>query len=204
MMNQHPVTEVKETSRRLSELLKTKYPNSFADANIGMKRYYSDVVKKDSYFTKFVVKDVLYPNLTEGFLPFDPVLVNRPKGVMIPTSYNRYGNFEFNFVMDYGSWRDLQRHRYTLSNRSSVVGYNGIRFSPDYFNLPELPCSIRDKLGRFIDSQAKEIYIMGTQEGADYSAFDFQYFYPLGSLACESINRPSLSLMLHGNSGRLK
>lgn len=188
MMNQHPVTEVKETSKRLSELLKTKYPNSFADANIGMKRYYSDVVKKDSYFTKFVVKDVLYPSLTEGFLPFDPVLVNRPKGVMIPTSYNRYGNFEFNFVMDYGSWRDLQRHRYTLSNRSSVVGYNGIRFSPDYFNLPGLPSSIRDKLDRFIESQANELYIMSVQEGADYSSFDFQYFYPLGTCVnCELI-----------------
>lgn len=52
------------------------------------------------------------------------VLASRARGAELPPSFAKYGTYSFNFDIDFGSWRDLHRHR------------NGLVTFPSFDEMP--------------------------------------------------------------------
>lgn len=207
----HPLEEVSKLSQRLLQQLQTLYGYSFVPISKSQQDYYQQVIANEFYLIDysfpFSVKNKLVINgMTELSSLSDNALflTERPKGVMLPTLFNRFGTFHFDFTLDYGSWRDLQRHRYVLSNRCGLLGRGGaLNFSSAYFHeLPDFSESELKKLDTFLESQ--DFKIRALHEQYDVSPFNLQYFYPLGStVRCElMVTLPQLMYILELRSGK--
>ncbi len=119
----HPLLEVRESAQMMLSGLREKYPNSF-----NFKSY----PEQDTFFEKCSVRTYHKPGtLSEsvdwreggsfsGWTEIDPGYMNqqtldllstRPQKTELPDWFNKYGLFQFRFLLDFGSFRDLQRHR---------------------------------------------------------------------------------------------
>lgn len=207
----HPLQEVSTLSQCLLEQLQTLYEYSFVPISKSQQDYYRQVIANEFYLIDynfpFSFKNKLVINgMTElSSLSDNALFLNkRPRGVMLPTLFNRFGTFHFDFTLDYGSWRDLQRHRYVLSNRCGLLGGGGsLNFSSAYFHeLPNFSKSELKRLDTFLESQ--DFKIRSLRERYEVSDINLQYFYALGCIVrCElMVTLPQLMYILELRSGK--
>ena len=111
----HPLKEVSDMATTMLQILKETYPSGFAQSqHLGMTEYYSAT---DHYFNPapglFSNEPVFVNNLDKITLltKHHQQLISRPKYVRLPATLSRYGRYIGRFTLDYGSFRDLQRHR---------------------------------------------------------------------------------------------
>ena len=171
----HPLGEVREIAISLYRKLEDKYPSSFnlMAVNSGSVLYLSDCGLSYSRY-----------NWNDSFHCFDNVLsmytmeedcasilASRPHGARVPRWMNRYGTWTSRIVMDYGSFRDLQRHRNGVCRLPLLVdsdwGFN------EWY--------LRD-MGWEISARVDEL--LARVSGLKMSDEDKQYFYPLGLNVC--------------------
>jgi len=123
----HPLAEVQELAWEIYKALQKKYPSSFPKTMFisdEEELYYKQVSELTaySYFT-FSSEE---PEANKiPFCSFTPILAlnkdestkllfkNRLRKTRLPKELNFFGNYIFNFSLDFGSFRDLQRHRQT-------------------------------------------------------------------------------------------
>lgn len=110
----HPLSDVREVVTQLKEMLHEKYPSSgFVvkskteewDALVGTFSHpysYDDV--EAGYFKSTFDKYAL-------LLLQEPLLQQRPKFGLVPHFLTDLGQCSFSFLLDFGSFRDIQRHR---------------------------------------------------------------------------------------------
>lgn len=132
-MLHHPASEIQTIAVKLRELLAEKYPSSgFSTTVAGV----SGVSNKDEEARKArweweasVAKEFTYSvdalhhthdevKMTATWLRPVPVelryrhiLSNRPRGCVLPHFLSDLASFTFDFLLDFGSFRDIQRHR---------------------------------------------------------------------------------------------
>lgn len=102
--------------------------------------------------------------------PYAQILKTRPRGCVLPHWFTDFGQIEFNFRLDFGSFRDLQRHR------------NGVCRMPlleaKYFSswyLDQLDDELRLAAIKLINEQTEAIDRLTSA-----SRFDRQYYCALG------------------------
>lgn len=112
----HPLKEARMMAGKIHDELLAKYPSSF-----GFKIY----PEQDEY--QALCSGATYEDLS---LPFKfhyshdldlrslgsselnrRILTERPPKTELPETFERFGQFSFEFYLDFGSFRDLQRHR---------------------------------------------------------------------------------------------
>jgi len=94
-----------------------------------------------------------------------PLLATRPVKTDLPQALDSAGLIRARFVLDYGSFRDLQRHRHGVVRMPLLTARHG--FEPWY--LAMLPEQIRDEALVLCEEQSRAVGALGlTPETAQY------------------------------------
>ncbi len=176
-----PLPEIREIGSSIRDGLKTKYPSSFSHKTYSeQEEYYALSSYLDFY-------DRESNALTEGFVfnsnidieglsIHKELLEKRPQKTELPQKLAKYGTITFKFPLDFGSFRDIQRHRNGVCEMPLLVTHHG--FLPWY--LEQLPEKIRAEAETLITEQIKAI------DSLSCDKFMKQYYVALGfAVACE-------------------
>jgi len=177
-LKSHPLLEVQQVASEMHELLKKKYPSSFSHQ---IKPEVAEYWMEDSFRTHY--NTVSYPQdfqarSTIQWSDMDAhdlrALRHRPKGAELPRRFMQYGHVRAEFPLDYGSFRDLQRHRNgycPIPLLTQQLGFN------DWY-IEQLPEDMQDYCRIFLKGQFSLINKLRNQKVLD--RYQEQYFLPLG------------------------
>ena len=182
----HPLKEVNDLARECRTALEARYPNSFGHQITPAEREYSQLVgRTESYFIPQkdapVDGEFRYASIVDNreleFEALDLIQL-RPRKSILPKSLARFGWYKCNFLLDYGSFRELQRHRGGLCRMPLLT--ESLGFHPWYFEqLPEAVCL---KARNFVKAQLAELNEIAPTIPREVK----QYYLPIGmNVACQ-------------------
>lgn len=187
LLRHHPLAEVRDIAGRCLASLKVKYPSSFTHKVYPEREAY---LQRVAFRTSYPLYSADEPPC-RGFTYRSTVdnkaleaadlesIVSRPPKTELPRHLSQYGAYTCTFPLDYGSFRDLQRHRNGLCPIPLLDGRQG--FSRWY--LEQLPGPLAAQAKRLVCEQFAAIDRLAG-EGADPQTL--QYYYPLGAeVKCE-------------------
>ena len=136
---QHPAKEIREMAHALREMLGSSYPSSGGGLSLAAVSGVSNkdqearearlewekrVAAEFTYSVDHFPQDSLMISNYKGhplavlggaenlaMRRYKEMLATRPRGCVLPHFMSDLGQFQFEFVLDFGSFRDLQRHR---------------------------------------------------------------------------------------------
>jgi len=198
LLQYHPLKETREVADNILSGLKEKYPNSFNYKEYEKQeefRKYS--TEKYSYYEAedFDVDFKYFSNLEEKELEkYDDLLQKRPMKTNLPHFLTELGNIRFDFKLDFGSFRDLQRHRNGVCRMPLLTTKIGFH----QWYLDQLPDDLRKEAEELIDNQVKLINAL------DASPEELQYYIALGfNVACRvSYGLPAAVYVAELRSGK--
>ena len=200
-LSNHPSSEIREIARRVRSALVEKYPSSGFDldlatvSGVANKGKTPEEIKRaeEEHFARAqwearVGKHFTYVSNT-GSGRFGStfetealqsgvwqLLKERPRGCVIPHFVSAAGTLHWAFHLDFGSFRDLQRHRNGVC-RMPLLGTN-LSFEPWY--LDQLPPEVQAEAKVLIADQTKAIATLSDDPVVR------QYYTALGfRVACE-------------------
>ncbi|MDQ3089966.1 MAG: FAD-dependent thymidylate synthase [bacterium] len=193
-LRHHSLEEVREIALAVEDALIERYPGSFSHKDrIEPKRYeatesFNENWMRNRYYFRFLkdpgfTADADNINLHRLDL-YAEILANRPAKTDLPKELASCGTVEFNFLLDFASFRDLQRHR-AINQRMPLLDTRA-GFEPWY--LEELPSGLRDEAKSLLDRQEHEI------KNLKASPEEKQYYVAMGyRTECEIVgNLPAL------------
>jgi thymidylate synthase ThyX len=155
MLRHHPLTEVREIADAIDHALRKQYPNSFDHERFDHTEKYNEQIMQRSYYfhnAKHPDFAVTKDRIDKKSLPYD-ILHDRPMKTELPRYCREYGDIMFDFTLDFGSFRDIQRHR-AITQRMPLLTTE-IGFEQWYLN--ELPPHIAKKAQALLARQEKAI-----------------------------------------------
>lgn len=172
----HILQEVRELAEVTEVLLKEVYPASF-NREVYPEReeykkkwfkeqYYLENVKDSNEFLKFGTLEYLEIS-TNTYKDF---LVNRPKGQDIPFQVGEAISLIWTDLLDFGSFRDLQRHRAVIQRQGLLTNEFGIH----QWYLDNLPEQVAKEAVLLVENQIEMINKLNLNK------FDKQYLLPMG------------------------
>lgn len=175
-LRHHPLPEVQEVALVIEEALQEAFPGSFDAA----KRYAST----EEYMKKWMQKHHLHSrsaNISGVKMTKDSVdrkllneykefLLDRPEKTELPPTIAECGTLQYEFLLDFGSFRDLQRHRATVQRMPLLVMKHG--FHPWY--VKEFPRELRIQVEKVLQEQMDAITSLKLRPEIE------QYFIPMG------------------------
>ena len=178
-LRHHPLAEVREIAEATEQALLTAFPNSFTDKRYDATEEYTNLVMNTHYYHHDVDCPTL--KLTRNGISSDrlaahqEVLEKRPQYAELPKSLGTLGEVEFDYLLDFGSFRDIQRHR-AITQRmpllTSDIGFNS-------WYLDELPDDLRAEAEALI-TELKE-----KTDALSVTPAEKQYYVPMGyNVAC--------------------
>jgi len=175
LLRHHPLPEVQVIADTLEDGLIARYPNSF-DA---VKKRYEETEKYVAQFMEqYYYHDGSCPELalvrngvdTAALLPYRTLFEDRPMKTELPKWLGAYGEAAFSYQLDFGSFRDIQRHRAVTQRMpllTAELGFNN-------WYLTELTPNLRSEAELLIASQ-QTVTAALTQ-----SVVERQYYLPMG------------------------
>jgi thymidylate synthase ThyX len=155
ILRHHPLLEVRHTAEAIEKALQTAFPNSFGHKHYEETENYNAFWMKEDYYhhdkncPEFkLVNDSVHVKL----LPKE-ILEKRPPKTELPKYVAEAGELQFEFLLDFGSFRDLQRHRAIIQRMPLLT--TDIGFEKWY--LGELPKEIQPKAESFLKEQEEKI-----------------------------------------------
>lgn len=118
-LERHPLAEANEIARGARALLKSRYVTSFGpkmcatnlDEREDWDSMVSHVLTHDALQFQFCSGDFGSTVDNRALREFRHILQTRPRGCTLPRVITALGQVSFDYLLDYGSWRDIQRHR---------------------------------------------------------------------------------------------
>jgi thymidylate synthase ThyX len=172
-LRHYPLKEVQVIAEHVQSCLEQAHPHSF-----GFKKYegtenYNKSVMEEVYFEEgeAVTNEVRldFDGVDRTFLEkYKKFFENRPAKTELPKMFGITGNSRISFLLDFGSWRDLQRHRSLIQLMPLLDTKHG--FHSWYIERlsPELQMAAKELLGEIEK---------GT---ANMSPMEKQYYLPMG------------------------
>ena len=204
----HPLQEVRDVAQSLFLALREKYPNSFRaddmDTSAAAPRdaYAQKNAERTHYQTPEDIKarfDLTNDERSllhrgelvvrregidlEGLRAHEmEVLTSRPQGAGLPWRLESYGKYNFMFLLDYGSFRDIQRHRNGVCQIPLLDGRYGLH--PWYLAEFESLLGEADYLALLSDIKAQFDAVDALSgQGVETTPYKNQYLYPMGAMA---------------------
>jgi thymidylate synthase ThyX len=201
----HPLPEVVETAQGIFAQLREKYPNSFRADDMARgesaRNTYAEAFSQRNHFAS--AEDIqaqlaLTPEERDAIraggiiargktIDLDglrrnesALLSQRPLHAQLPWRLQAYGCYHFAFLLDFGSYRDLQRHRNGVCPIPLIDGQFGInpwylqQFA-EFLSPPEWDALRLDIAGQFAAIAAL------AQNGVGATPVLDQYLYPMGT-----------------------
>lgn len=163
-MRHHPLPEVHETAEMILAELRKKYPSSFSHKEYPLEEeYLQKSVHEFAYFDDIeAIKSFSYKSTLdlEGLKKHQKILAERPAKAELHQRMRQYGNIQFMFPLDFGSYRDLQRHRSLVQEMPLLTVKHG--FYSWY--LEQLPEELKKEALALINSQEKKIAALKVDE----------------------------------------
>jgi len=180
----HPAGEIRSIGLELRALLTQAYPDSGLAKNLpsvsGVKAERD--AERDAWDER-VAQQTTYVTALEGssgtFFDFNfrrlsrserALLADRPRGCVLPHFMTTVGAARILNYLDFGSFRDLQRHRNGVCQMPLLTMAHG--FEPWY--LEQLPVGLHPRVHGLLENQARMIAELPCNEVAR------QYYMPLG------------------------
>ncbi len=157
LLRHHPLKEVREIAEKTEKALKKMYSSSFGHKRYEKtEKYNEDWMKKNYYYKNNQAKNfsLIYNNIDKKILAgYKNILKNRPPKTDLPMAIGECGVVAYEFLLDFGSFRDLQRHRAIVQRMPLLVRNHG--FNKWY--IDSLPTDLKKEAREFIKSQEKKI-----------------------------------------------
>ncbi len=175
LLRHHPVAEIKDLAEEILRQLKEKYPSSFSHKLYEAQEAYRAEVSKDfSYYHNpdsptFDFKTNINP---ESLKPFEKIIRERPIKTNLPSFLDELGGCYCDYLIDFGSSRDLQRHRNGVFRMPLVTTDFGFHS----WYLDQLPSDLRTEAEQLIQKQTERINAL------DCNVETKQYYISLGFL----------------------
>ena len=178
-LRHHPLQEVKDIADELERALKEKYPSSFLHKRYEAEESYLELCAETTY-SEWTTSDFAGIDMTDSHYigVFSELLNNRPAKAELPHRVRMAGEVYFEFFLDFGSYRDLQRHR-------GCVQEMPIHCTNDGFHtwyLAQLPSQLYVEAVDFLASFEDELDELDDEVGGPHAQWvvNQQYYVPLG------------------------
>ncbi len=173
-LRHHPLAEVRTVAETIEAALIEKYPNSFSDKRYEKTEAYNDRwMKHDYYFDEKIARDFMLErdNIDHSILrAHKTAFAKRPPMTDMPKFFASAGTMRFGFLLDFGSFRDIQRHRAVVQRMPLITTQHG--FEPWY--LEQLPDTLRQKAEKTIRKQLSSVRALKLTREVQ------QYYLPMG------------------------
>lgn len=174
LLNHHPLPEVWVMASEIFRSLKSRYPHSFGDKRYPTTEQFKSRAKgQHTYFNpeSWTKKPKIESFLRESDLKqYQEHLATRPEKTELLPIISECGDLRAEFLLDFGSFRDLQRHR-SLSMPMPLLS---TRFGFHAWYLESLPGKIREQAVKLLSEQEHAISTL------DASSAQKQYYVAMG------------------------
>ena len=169
LLRYHPLAEVREVAEQIHAQLKQKYPHSFGHQQFpDQEKYRQFAAENFTYFSdkKYAGDFTARTNIKNAELDsYMKVTKSRPMKTSLPNFLADLGNVTFEFLLDFGSFRDIQRHR----NGTCRMPLLSTKFGFNNWYLDQLPESLAKKARVLIKEQATAVKnLKASKEVAQY------------------------------------
>jgi thymidylate synthase ThyX len=197
-LRRHPLAEVREVAEKILASLKEKYAQSFGHVETPEQDKYWDFIesKYNYYFNKNAKAFSAKTNINKKEIAqYKDLFIKRASRTGLPVFLAELGNITFEFLLDFGSFRDVQRHRNGVCRMPLLTTKYG--FNEWYLN--ELPETVRKTADKLIKEQVKLINKLKAKPE------DKQYYCAMGfNVTCKvTYGLPAATYVSELRSGRL-
>ncbi|MDO8565320.1 MAG: FAD-dependent thymidylate synthase [bacterium] len=174
LLRHHPLEEVREVAEAIEDALKEAHPHSFRQKLYpNTETYNKSWVSNDYYFdpkkwSEFACRTDRLNKRMMG--EFKKIMQTRPVKTEPPRMIRKCGVIEFDFLLDFGSFRDLQRHRAVIQEMPLLSE----RFDFEPWYLKQLPKNLQKEAIRLLKDQKQNTNQL------KISKVDRQYYLPMG------------------------
>lgn len=174
LLRHHPLEEVRIVSETVEEALQERFPESFGHKRYEKTEEYNKWWMQNEYYhtdTKAEEFKLVHNGINLELLKeYRDILKSRPAKTELPPFIAECGSMEFSFLLDFGSYRDLQRHRAVAQRMPLVSSEHG--FEPWY--LDSLPEDLKNQATQFLSDQEDKIKGMNLDPNIE------QYYTAMG------------------------
>lgn len=179
----HPLTEVQSLAKAAWAKLHTRYPDSFPETMwrpgdvrqsyaLRLAQQFAYYVPEEPQgFPDFLTASTIDPALVEAEL--GELLLTRPQNAPLPYALAEYGSMNIIGLLDYGSFRDLQRHRAGMCRMPLHTNYFGMH----EWYITSLPEKTRQYVLRL--TQLAEEHLTKLQQERHLTPAELQYYIPM-------------------------
>jgi thymidylate synthase ThyX len=225
----HPLTEVRQIASNITAKLHERYPasgfdkglanvsgvsNKDAEARADRKAWEAKVGEAYGYTipTVSIKSDEVLIEVTNVQLKqierYKDILLTRPRGCVLPHFLSDLGQYSYTFLLDYGSFRDIQRHRNGVCRMARLDTSYG--FEKWYLEQLGDPTNddtggLRDAAVKLIHSQWPRIRNLANGHMDSESADLQQYYVAMGFQLPVQVtySLPALVYVLELRSGKM-
>ncbi len=138
-LRHHPLAEVREVALAIEDALIEMHPSGFSNKRYEESESYYARAMRSYYFSPsrhpdWLCKNSIDTTLLEGNNTFD-LLWSRPPKTELPKWIEEAGTVRFDFLLDFGSFRDVQRHRAIVQRMPLLT----TRFGFEEWYLRQMP-----------------------------------------------------------------
>lgn len=170
----HPLAEIRTLANQILQTLQNKYKNSFSFKKYPEQQaYLANSVANYTYhsvsndFPDFAASNNF---AADQLQTFQDLLATRPIKTNLPLFLGKYGQINFRYKLDFGSFRDIQRHR----NGECLMPILSSQFGFYPWYLEQLPDQLRAEAQELIQIQERAI------NNLPLTDFEKQYYFPMG------------------------
>src|SRR5210317_2178911 len=157
-LRHHPMREVREIAVQILGTLRERYPNSFKYKQYPETEQYLALTNSTVLWDPMPtdVHQEMFSTLiwSDWNLSNEPEIVERPQFCTLPHRYDELGQITYEFLLDFGSFRDIQRHR----NGVCLMPMLSTRFGFENWYLNQLPDDVYVAAKHLIDKQVAAIH----------------------------------------------
>ncbi len=173
LLRHHPLSEVREIAETIEQALLEAFPSSFTDKRYEATETYNAQIMRSYYYhdTNVPKCKLVHNGINRAELAtMKNLLATRPAKTELPKWIGTAGDVAFAYQLDFGSFRDIQRHR-AITQRmpllTTELGFNN-------WYLDELSDTLRAEAEALITTQAEAIGRL------TLSPEDTQYYVAMG------------------------
>lgn len=184
LLRHHPLAEVRVVAETMEDALREAFPSSFGHKEYEATETYREMWMREGYLfrgtewrkptreAKLSLQVEMMRNSVDLDLlaEYQSFFASRPPKTELPKQMAECGTIQFEFLIDYGSFRDIQRQR-SVTQRMPLLT-NDFGLHPWY--LESLPSDVRQSAADLVYAQLDRIDSWPHNEIID------QYYLPMG------------------------
>lgn len=174
LLRHHPLVEVQMIAKAIEDALRQAYPSSFSQKRHPGTEVYNTLWMEEEYYCcdkdcpDFALeRDGIDKRELSRYQRF---LAHCPPKTDLPKTIGMAGTLQFRFLLDFGSFRDLQRHRAVILRMPLLTTEHGF----ESWYLEQLPKDLKEKA---IDLLANQIRLL---QKLPAHPLTLQYYLPMG------------------------